>query len=138
MRSSSVLMDGGLVEVDSDQTGVNFTIKGQNEAILLIEDQANEKIKFRIAIGASQNTVTWLGQINKKGMAFLPDIWGLGAGKIMLEKIGISPTKSKSEIERNIADFFDVTKCVHQIEILFIHMRMCYKIAKSTLEGKIY
>ena len=56
----------------------------------------------------------------------------------MLEKIGISPTKSKSEIERNIADFFDVTKCVHQIEILFIHMRMCYKIAKSTLEGKIY
>ena len=67
-------MDGGLVEVDSDQTGVNFTIKGQNEAILLIEDQANEKIKFRIAIGASQNTVTWLGQINKKGMAFLPDI----------------------------------------------------------------
>ena len=54
----------------------------------------------------------------------------------MLEKIGISPTKSKSEIERNIADFFDVTKCVHQIEILFIHMRMCYKIAKSTLEGK--
>ena len=77
LADSSAMIDGHQVHLDpKQQTGINFTIKSRDEAILLIEDEV-EAVKFKVGIGASQNSVTWLSRIKsrkrisgQKGMFF--------------------------------------------------------------------
>lgn len=62
------LIDHTSYELSAEQTSVNFSIKGQNEVILLIEDSANKGIEYKIGIGASiDNSVTWLSQVSRLG-----------------------------------------------------------------------
>ena len=62
--SAASMMDGHhQLHLDpQQQTGINFTIKSADEAILLIEDESSGS-KFKVGIGASQNSVTWLSRI---------------------------------------------------------------------------
>ena len=77
LADSSPMIDGHQVHLDpKQQTGINFTIKSRDEAILLIEDEV-EAVKFKVGIGASGNSVTWLSRIKgrkrrsgPKGMMF--------------------------------------------------------------------
>ena len=77
LADSSPMIDGHQVHLDpKQQTGINFTIKSRDEAILLIEDEV-EAVKFKVGIGASGNSVTWLSRIKgrkrtsgQKGMMF--------------------------------------------------------------------
>jgi len=63
LADSSPMIDGHQVHLDpKQQTGINFTIKSRDEAILLIEDEV-EAVKFKVGIGASGNSVTWLSRI---------------------------------------------------------------------------
>ena len=60
--------------VDPLENGVNFMIRANIEVILLIEDDLNDHIKFKLAIGAQDNGVSWLSQITKgkKNLHFPP------------------------------------------------------------------
>ena len=66
LADSSPMIDGNQVHLDpKQQTGINFTIKSRDEAILLIEDEV-EAVKFKVGIGASGNSVTWLSRIKDR------------------------------------------------------------------------
>ena len=79
------MIDGNQVDLDpKQQTGINFTIKSGNEAILLIEDEAS-RIKFKVGIGASENSVTWLSLIKGRKRSGKAVEGGAGRDKVQDE-----------------------------------------------------
>ena len=63
--ASSKMLDGYALRIEQGQTGVNFSIKGTDEVILLIEDEAASNLKFKIALGAQENSVSYLSLVSK-------------------------------------------------------------------------
>ena len=83
--SSASMMDGHQLQLDpQQQTGINFTIKSADEAILLIEDEASGR-KFKVGIGASQNSVTWLSRIKGRTNRLGKAVGGTGEYEIRLD-----------------------------------------------------
>ena len=83
--SSASMMDGHQLQLDpQQQTGINFTIKSADEAILLIEDEASGR-KFKLGIDASQNSVTWLSRIKGRTNRLGKAVGGTGEYEIRLD-----------------------------------------------------
>lgn len=62
------MIDHTSYELSAEQTSVNFSIKGQNEVVLFIQDEANNELKYKLGIGASSDeSVTWLSQVTRLG-----------------------------------------------------------------------
>ena len=56
---------GSEIKIDSLQTEVNFSIKGESEVVLHIVDDMNTNVKYKLVIGGQENTVTYLSEITK-------------------------------------------------------------------------
>ena len=67
LESSQSPMDtiGSEIKIDSLQTEVNFSIKGESEVVLHIVDDMNTNVKYKLVIGGQENTVTYLSEITK-------------------------------------------------------------------------
>ena len=53
-----------VLKIEEGQGGVNFSIKGTDEVVLLIEDPQSG-LKFKMALGAQENSVTYLSLLSK-------------------------------------------------------------------------
>ena len=53
-----------VLKLEEGQRGVNFSLKGTDEVVLLIEDPQSE-LQFKIALGAQENSVTYLSLLSK-------------------------------------------------------------------------
>ena len=62
----TMMNDEHIIKLKAEQTQVNFSVQGKDEVVLLIEDEANPQLVFKLAIGASENTVTWLSQSSRQ------------------------------------------------------------------------
>ena len=56
---------GSEIKIDSLQTEVNFSIKGESEVVLHIVDDMNTNVKYKLVVGGQENTVTYLSEITK-------------------------------------------------------------------------
>ena len=65
--SSQSPMDnvGSEIKIDSLQTGVNFSIKGDTQVEFFIVDDQNTNIKYKLVIGAQENAATYLSEITR-------------------------------------------------------------------------
>ena len=53
-----------VLKLEEGQRGVNFSLKGTDEVVLLIEDPQSG-LQFKIALGAQENSVTYLSLLSK-------------------------------------------------------------------------
>ena len=56
---------GSEIKIDPIQTGVNFSINGKTEVVIFLVDDSNMDIKYKLVIGAQENSVTYLSEITK-------------------------------------------------------------------------
>ena len=62
---------GSEIKIDPIQTGVNFSINGKTEVVIFLVDDSNMDIKYKLVIGAQDNSVTYLSEITKGTIFFL-------------------------------------------------------------------
>ena len=58
---------GSEIKIDPIQTGVNFSINGngKTEVVIFLVDDSNMDVKYKLVIGAQDDSVTYLSEITK-------------------------------------------------------------------------